>query len=100
MSEAEVRELFSDEEFTSSILALETAEEVQSALGDKGLDLSLEEIATIRSSILTASENGGELSEEQLESVSGGIFGLLVLIAFLAVGSTAVALNVTGTRRW
>jgi lactobin A/cerein 7B family class IIb bacteriocin len=98
MNEAEVREIFSDEAFTSSLLALETAEEVQSALSDKGLDLSLDEIATIRGSILTATTQGGELSEEQLESVSGGIGPITLFIIALVVGSVAGGLNGSGTR--
>jgi hypothetical protein len=73
---------------------------VQSALHDKGLDLSLDEIARIRSTILTAAEQGGELSEEQLESISGGfIFGLIPLI-FLAVVGTAMGVSAATRRRW
>jgi lactobin A/cerein 7B family class IIb bacteriocin len=102
MNEAEVKvkakELFSDEAFTSSLLALETAQEVQSALSDKGLDLSLEEIASIRDSILTATTQGGELSEEQLESVSGGIGPITLFIVALIVGAVAGGLNGSGTR--
>jgi ribose/xylose/arabinose/galactoside ABC-type transport system permease subunit len=100
MSEAEVREIFSDEAFTNSLLALDTPEEVQSALHDKGLDLSLGEIATIRNSVLTAAEQGGELSEEQLETVSGGILisGVIGFIIALAVGAAAGGLNGSGTR--
>jgi lactobin A/cerein 7B family class IIb bacteriocin len=98
MNEAEVREIFSDEAFTSSLLALETAEEVQSALSDKGLDLSLDEIATIRNSILTATTQGGELSEEQLESVSGGVVPIILFVVALVVGATAGGINGSGTR--
>jgi lactobin A/cerein 7B family class IIb bacteriocin len=98
MSDAELKELFSDEEFVNSLLTLDTPEEVQSALSGKGLDLSLDEIATIRTSILTAAEQGGELSEEQLESVSGGFAPIITFIVFLIIGATAGGLNGSGTR--
>lgn len=69
MNDQQIEELFSDEVFMESLLELETPEGVQKALSDKGLDLSLEEITTIRDALLN---NEGELSDGQLESISGG----------------------------
>ena len=75
MNDQQIEELFSDEAFMESLLELETPEEVQKALSDKGLDLSLEEIITIRDVLLN---NEGELSDGQLESVSGGSVASIV----------------------
>lgn len=69
MNDRQIEELFSDEAFMISLLELETPKEVQKALSDKGLDLSLEEITIIRDALLN---NEGELSDGQLESISGG----------------------------
>ena len=69
MNDQQIEELFSDEVFMESLLELETPEGVQKALSDKGLDLNLEEITTIRDALLN---NEGELSDGQLESISGG----------------------------
>jgi uncharacterized Zn finger protein len=51
MSEQEIREIFSDEAYVSSLLALDTPEEVQDSLAEKGLDLSTTEITTILESL-------------------------------------------------
>lgn len=87
MNEQAIRELFSDETFIASILAMETPEEVQKALAEKGLDLSLEEISAIKN---TLTEDEGELSEDDLENVAGGI-ALTTLICGLIIGGAAAA---------
>jgi len=103
MNEQKIKEIFADEAFVSSILEMETPEEVQKALADKGLDLSVDEINTIKES-LSAEE--GELSDEQLEDVSGGsitavICGLIIGGAALAGGvSLGKAINNWTRRRW
>lgn len=70
MNEEQVKELFSDEAFVASILEMETSEEVQKAFSDRGLDLSLDEIEIIKNSL---SNEETELSEDDLETVTGGI---------------------------
>jgi lactobin A/cerein 7B family class IIb bacteriocin len=101
MNEEQIKEIFSDEAFTSSLLELETAEEVQSALSGKGLDLSLDEITNIRSYILATAEQGGELAEEQLETVTGGIALVAIgIIIGVAIGSPLGLFTAMGKLRW
>lgn len=104
MNEQQIKELFSDEAFTASILEMETPEEVQKALSDKGLELSLEEISTIQNSLLN---NEGELSEDELENVAGGIAVTAVICGLIIGGAAAGGLFKMGkavdnwtNRRW
>jgi hypothetical protein len=72
MDEIKIKAIFSDVEFVTSLLELETAEDVQKALATKGIELSLEELNALRNSVVKASENYGELNEADLEKVAGG----------------------------
>ncbi len=104
MNEEQLKELFSDEAFVASILEMENAEDVQKALADKGLELSLEEIATIKS---TLSNEEAELSEDELENVAGGAI-ITSIICGLIIGGAAIAgginlgknVNKWTNRRW
>ncbi len=71
MHEQKIKELFSDEQFVKELFALETPEEVQAVLADNDVEISVEEILKIRE-LLIKKENG-ELSDEDLEEVSGGL---------------------------
>ncbi len=53
------------------LLSLETAEEVQSFLQENGMDLTLEELNTLKNFLIKVVENE-ELSDEALEDVAGG----------------------------
>lgn len=100
MNDQQIKDLFSDQAFMNSILEMETAEEVQAALKEKGLDLSLEEIGVIRESL--NSENG-ELSEDELENVSGGSITVGIIIGVAAIcGAATLAKGVSDwtRRRW
>lgn len=126
MNTDRITEAFSDKEFVSRVLAMETAAEVQAALKEKGVELSEEEILAIRD-LLLKMEGGeineeqimnlqkeaeaGELSEELLEAVSGGavvltsavISGVVVLKALFAsaaVGATAGGIVSAIKQRW
>ncbi|MDR3332261.1 MAG: hypothetical protein LBT08_06500 [Synergistaceae bacterium] len=72
MDKAKAKEIFSDEAFVTSLLKLETAEEAQKALKARGLEVSLEEVKAIGDVLEKAAENGGKLSEDELENVAGG----------------------------
>ena len=69
MNEEKIKEVFSDKDFVGSLLELETAEEVQSAISKKGIDLSISDIEVLRAQL---ANSGEELSEEDLENVAGG----------------------------
>jgi lactobin A/cerein 7B family class IIb bacteriocin len=106
MNEEKIKELFSDEAFVDSILEMETPEEVQKALSDKGVELSLEEIGTIKD---TLASSDGELSENELEEVAGGVvITATTVICAAIIGSAAIggtvslgkAVNTWTRRRW
>ncbi len=89
MNETLIKEVFSDKAFVETLLGMETAEEVQAALKEKKLELSIEDIEKIQKS-LTAQENS-ELSEEEMESVAGGFAITAGVVSAIAgvIGATA-----------
>lgn len=103
MTEQKIKEIFSDEAFVASLMEMETPEEVQKALAERGLDLSTEEIEKIRE---TAASQEGELSDDALEGVAGG--SLTAIICGLIIGGAAAgglfslgkAVNNWTRRRW
>jgi lactobin A/cerein 7B family class IIb bacteriocin len=104
MDDARVKEVFADEAFVKSLLELETAEEVQSALAARGIEASREEILSVRDALIKAAEKGGTLSDEELENVAGGIIPFLIPVIVGAVaGGTAVfstAAHVLSKGKW
>jgi predicted ribosomally synthesized peptide with nif11-like leader len=104
MDEMHIKEVFSNEAFVKSIMELETPEEVQEALQKEGIDLSVDEIVTIMKLAEKKIANGGELSEEELESVTGGvIWAIVIIFAIVGVGfatATTGAAVSSARRRW
>jgi hypothetical protein len=106
MSEQEIRDIFSDEAYVSSLLALDTAEEVQASLAEKGVDLTAEEITKLLDSIQNYTESDGELSEASLETVTGGVLAELIMIIVLGllvgtgVGGGVGLITNAVRRRW
>ena len=88
------------------LFSLETAEEVRSFLGGLELEFSIEEINMIRDVLVKVLEksNDGELSDEDLEEVAGGILAALTLLVLsvlgLTVGSTAAATHAATWGQW
>ncbi len=66
-----LKEYLSDENKAKELLALETAEELRSKCAENGIDISIADIEKIKA--LAAKREDGELSEEDLENVAGGI---------------------------
>ena len=58
MNEATIREVFSDENFVKGLFELETPEEVQAALRQKDIALSVTEIVKVRELLLKRMETG------------------------------------------
>ena len=81
-----VKKVFSDEEFVVKLAALSDPAEIQAALKEKGIDLSIEEINEIGESIKTKiGENpGGELSLDQLDEVAGGM-GIIATVVITVI---------------
>lgn len=80
-----------DPNIKEKLFSLDSPEEVQSFLEDKGISFSINEINEIRDIILkivTKKENG-ELSEEDLEEVAGGFVALTATIIGLLAGVVA-----------
>ena len=65
MNTEKVKAAFADEAFLKGLLELETIAEVQSALQEKGVELSEDEILCIRE--LVVKLENGKISPEQLE---------------------------------
>jgi lactobin A/cerein 7B family class IIb bacteriocin len=101
MNEAHIKELFENQEFVQSIMELETPEEVQAALAKEDLDISLEEVQQIYNILANHVVGDQELTEEELESVNGGMIIAMILgfIAFVAFGATAITMDAR-RRRW
>ena len=95
MNTEKIKEVFSDEAFVKSLFELESAAAVQAALKEKGVEMTEEEILGIRD-LLAKMENGeitaeqlesGELSEELLAQVAGGVDPFGITICVLAAAS-------------
>ncbi|MDO4731008.1 MAG: Nif11-like leader peptide family natural product precursor [Clostridia bacterium] len=120
MNTEKIKEVFSDEIFVGSLFSMDTAAEVQAALKEKGIEMTEDEILSVRD-LLCKVESGeidseqlqnwssqtetGELSEEELEAVAGGVvlsaFGLILFAAAVIVGAVsgvAIYSKITGTR--
>lgn len=75
--------LWEDEQFVAALAGAETDEEVLKLLGEHGIELNEEEAAEIKA----AANRQGELSEDDLEDVAGGIgFAGMSLAVAIALG--------------
>ena len=98
MNEEKIKEVFSNEKFVKSLMELNTPEEVQKALSEKDIDLSVDEIKKIAE--LLQKKANGELTDEDLENVAGGSISLGIVIGiYVAIGAAYVVDHVT-RRRW
>lgn len=83
-----------DNKIADDLLKLDTPEEVQSYLKEKGVDFSIDEIKQLKEMLvkfLQLSEND-ELTDEALEDVAGGfVFATFAAVAGLFVGTTVAA---------
>lgn len=93
--EAKFKKAFSDETFAKKIMTLETPQDVQVMLRTKDIDLSVEEIIKVKDLIVERLAGGGELSDAQLENVSGGVIEYF-MIASLFVGGIAAGAMIVG----
>lgn len=84
-------------EFMQELMDLETAEDVQKALEQKDISLSIPEINKLQNMLESQASGEGELSESDLEEVAGG--GLFeTLTDFFLDGVDAM--NRWTRRRW
>jgi len=86
-TQEKLQELFNDEKFKNKFFSLKSAEEMSDELAKHEIDISAEELRKIYS--LAKKKEAGELSDEELENVAGGFYGLLALGAAIAFGFDA-----------
>lgn len=115
-----LEELLKDKEFCEKLFALDETKDVQDLLNTNGIELSIEEIEQIKDLVirfqnddLTDEEKKliekfqktGELSDDDLENVSGGLFlliggGAVALTVGLAIYGVVSAYISASGRRW
>jgi len=71
MDENKIREIFGDKAFAAKVLELETPEEVQVALKEKGLELNMEQIMEMRT-VMSKAAAAKDLNDEELMAYAGG----------------------------
>ena len=84
-----ITEIFSDEGFVNELLSQESPEDVQKLLESKDIIVSVEAIIKYKEILekhLNGEINLGDLSEEELEEISGGLIteGLITIGLILA----------------
>ncbi len=97
-------ELMQNEAFVEKLFALENDTEVRDLLTKNGVELSLAEIAAIKTGLDFRFSKDGELSEDDLENVAGGyasdLIRPLVLDIAINVDGRRTADRWSGSRRW
>lgn len=104
MNEERIREVFSDELFVKQLLEQEEPEQVQALLAEKDIDITVENIENVKTRIeqyINGELDLDQLSDEDLEDVSGGCgcisIGLIVgIIGAVVAGTAAVGGGIAG----
>lgn len=114
MDGEKLKEFFANEDYVKSLYEIADAEALQSVLEEKGVEINVEEAACVielltklkagelsleqLENICQAAENG-ELSEELLENVSGGVVALITIAGILKATGIALLIGgaITGT---
>ena len=101
MNTEKIKEVFADEAFVKGLFKLGSAAEMQAALKEKGVEMTEQEILTVREllrKVASGEISGeqmekGELPEELLEQVAGGIgiIGVIAAIVGVFVGGTGAS---------
>jgi len=65
--------LLEDQDFIEKLTNTETDTEVQALLAENGVELTLEEINAVKKGVEARISEEGELSEDDLENVAGGV---------------------------
>jgi len=72
-----LQKVLEDEAFADTLNSMKTVEEIQAALKEKNVNLTIDEVKRIGEAIRAASSDG-EVSESELEDVSGGFGGIVI----------------------
>jgi len=93
MMETRIKTAFSDRQFVQELFSLDSPEDAQSKLREKGIILSLDEVRMIPRALKKAQQIGDELSESDLEDVAAGVITpmavLLIAGCVAAYGASA-----------
>ena len=106
MNEERIKEIFSDKEFVTELISLETPTDIQALLKTKGIDLDIDQIEKAKALVakkLALAEAGEELGDDELDEVSGGfaITALGVASAIISAIGVASSFVITKTDgRW
>lgn len=106
MNEEKIKKIFADEAFVKELLSLDAAEEIQTLLKTKGIELDLDQIEKAKALVakkIALVEAGEELGDDELDEVSGGfaITTLGVVSAIISVVGVASSVVITKTDgRW
>lgn len=84
---AKFQELINDEAFVKKAFCVDTVEEVQAAFAEQGVEITPEEIYAIGDAVSAATAGDGELYEDALDAVAGGV------IEWIVVGKVIVAVG-------
>ena len=76
--EEKIKAAFEKEGFADKLAACETPEEAQKLFASEGIKLSLDEVKALGSALEKKLE-GGEISDDELDSVAGGVSGKAVM---------------------
>ncbi len=91
-----------DKSLAEKLLSQENPQDVQSLLKEQGLEFSLEEINSLRDILVKLAQKGenGELSDEDLEDVAGGIAATTTIAAISATFTAANFTHNVTRGRW
>ena len=89
-----VRELFLDASFKDAVKNVKTAEELKEKFSDFGLDLDIEEVVDLCGKIAERIKCSSEceISEETVDSVTGGVAWALVGLGVVCIGGAALGI--------
>lgn len=85
---AKFEEAKKDTEFMKMLGEQDTPEKIQAAFATKGIELSLDEVKELVVKVVDmAGNNDGELNENALDNVSGGLLGWGIALGMGALGT-------------
>ena len=78
-----------DEQYAKDLMALETVEDIKAKLAEAGIDFTTEEVTDLVNSVVASMNSAdGELSEDALDNVAGGVIplGPVIFLGLTAAG--------------
>ena len=104
MNKERIKEIFSDKDFVIELVSLEDTADIQALLKTKGIELDLEQIEKAKELVekkMALIEAGDELSDDELDEVSGGFTGAGLASLIISIISIVGGITITKTRgRW